>query len=516
MDNNYLLGLDIGTYESKGVIVSLDGKVVNSQMSPHEMIIPRQGWAEHDAEEVWWADIVDIIKQLLAESGVAPKDILGVGCSAIAPAVLPVDKSGKPLRKGGILYGVDTRATEEVAELEEQIGAEVIFKKTGNMLSSQATGPKILWLKKNEPEVYKEAYKFVTASTFLVARLTGNFVIDHLTGCFCLPFYYFEKRIWDDSLTRDIVELGRLAELRWTDEVAGTITAEAAAMTGLMEGTPVVVGTTDGASDAFSVGVVSSGQMMLMYGSTIFIVAVLDKPVTDERLWASPYLFEGTSALLAGMATSGTLTRWFRDKIAADLVAAEEAGGANAYNALTKEAMEIPAGSEGLVVLPYFSGERTPINDPKARGVLFGLTLAHTRAHMFKALLEGTGYGVRHNFDVMREIGAGPKEVIAVGGGTKSPLWLQVVSDISQTRQRVPAVTLGASYGDAFLAGMGAGVFSSGHEITEWLKDFRTVEPNPELKETYDRYQAIYLALYQQNKELMHQVWALAQGKREI
>jgi len=365
---------------------------------------------------------------------VAPKDILGVGCSAIAPAVLPVDKAGNPLRKGGILYGVDTRATEEVAELEEQIGAEVIFNKTGNMLSSQATGPKILWLKKNEPEVYKQAYKFVTASTFLVARLTGNFVIDHLTGCFCLPFYDFEKRVWDDSLTRDIVELGRLPELRWTDEVAGTVTAEAAGMTGLMEGTPVVVGTTDGASDAFSVGVVNSGQMMLMYGSTIFIVAVLDKPVTDKRLWASPYLFEGTSALLAGMATSGTLTRWFRDKIAADLVAAEEAGGANAYSVLTKEAMEIPAGSEGLVVLPYFSGERTPINDPKARGVIFGLTLAHTRAHMFKALLEGTGYGVRHNFEVMREIGADPKEVIAVGGGTKSSLWLQVVSDMGTGR----------------------------------------------------------------------------------
>jgi len=510
MKGKYLLGIDVGTYESKGVIVNLDGEVVSTQVSPHQMDIPHQGWAEHDPEKVWWGDFVNITQRLLADSSVDAADIAGVGCSAIAPDVLPVDKNCNPLRKGGILYGVDTRATEEIAELEAEIGADVIFKKTGNMLSSQATGPKILWLKKNEPEIYKKAYKFVTASTFLVARLTGNFVIDHLTGSFCLPLYDFEKRVWDDSLTKGVVDLGRLPELRWADEVAGTVTAEAAAVTGLKQGTPVVVGTADAASEAVSVGVVSAGQMMLMYGSTIFIIEVLDKPVTDERLWANPYLFEGTSALLAGMATSGALTRWFRDKIAVDLVAAEEDGGENAYAALTAEAMDIPAGSEGLVVLPYFSGERTPINDPKARGVIFGLTLAHTRAHMFKASLEGIGYGVRHHFDVMKEIGAEPREVIAVGGGTKSPLWLQVVSDISQKPQLVPAVTLGASYGDAFLAGMGAGVFSSSHDIAKWLKDIRIVEPNPALKDTYDRYQELYLELYKQNKELMHRVRALA------
>jgi xylulokinase len=510
MTKEYLLGIDIGTYESKGVITTLGGEVISTQVSPHQMLIPKQGWAEHDPETVWWGDFVSITKRLLEDSGIEPKRILGVGCSAIGPDVLPVDKEVNPLRKGGILYGVDTRATDEIAGLNERIGADVIFKKTGNMLSSQSTGPKILWLKNNEPEIYKKAYKFVTASTFLVARLTGNFVIDHLTGSFCLPLYDFEKRVWDDSLTKDIVDLGRLPELRWANEVAGTVTAEAAAQTGLAEGTPVVVGTADAASEAVSVGVTNPGQMMLMYGSTIFMIEVLDKPITDERLWATPYLFEGTSALLAGMATSGALTRWFRDKFSADLVMAEEAGGDNAYGVLTQEAMDIPPGSEGLLVLPYFSGERTPINDPKARGVFFGMTLAHTRAHLFKAALEGIGYGVRHHLDVMKSINAEPNEIIAVGGGTKSPLWLQAVSDISQMPQQVPAVTLGASYGDAFLAGMGAGVFTSSTDIRKWLKDIRTVEPKPETADIYDKYMELYLELYRRNKDLMHAVRELA------
>lgn len=509
MADKYLLGIDIGTYESKGVIADIDGNLIASAVSPHKMDIPRAGWAEHDPEEVWWGDFVRVTGQLLAESGVAPNDIIGVGVSAIGPDVLPVDRDVKPLRKGGILYGVDTRAAQEIDQLNAEIGSDVIFEKCGNVLSSQATGPKILWLKKNEPEVYKQAYKFLTASAFLVARLTGEFVIDHLTGSFCLPLYDFKKRVWDDTLTKEIVDLARLPDLRWADEVAGYVTAEAARQTGLAEGTPVTVGTADAAAEAVSVGATKPGQMMLMYGSTIFMIEVLDKPVVDPRLWANPYLFEGTSALLAGMATSGSLTRWFRDQVTNDLVQAEEAGGANAYSEITNAALAVPPGSDGLVVLPYFSGERTPVNDPRARGVYFGLTLAHSRAHLFRATVEGISYGVRHHLEVMREIGAEPEEIIAVGGGTKSPLWLKCTSDVCGVPQRVPGVTLGASYGDAFLAGMGAGVFSSPEDVNRWLKDIRTVEPDPAVKPVYDEYMRIYLDLYQATKGLMHDIYDL-------
>jgi len=262
MADKYLLGVDVGTYETKGVITNLKGEVLSTQVSPHEMLIPQQGWAEHDPEGVWWGDFVSVTKRLIESSGVNPKDILAVGCSAIGICVLPIDKDGLPLRKGGILYGVDTRATEEIAYLEKEIGTERIFDKAGMTLSSQAAAPKIMWLKNNEPEVYKKAHKFVTATTFIVGRLTGNYVVDHLTGSFVTPLYDFQARKWTDELTSEIVELDRLPELRWASEIAGTVTAEAAQQTGLLEGTPVTVGTADAAAEAVSVGVTNPGQMM--------------------------------------------------------------------------------------------------------------------------------------------------------------------------------------------------------------------------------------------------------------
>jgi xylulokinase len=509
MTNGYLLGIDIGTYESKGVITDLTGTVVNVQVCPHELLIPHQGWAEHDVETVWWGDFVTLTRRLLQESGIAPEEIRAVGCSAIGPCVLPVDEQCRPLRPGGILYGIDTRAVGEIAQLEERFGRDVIFQQNGNMLSAQSIGPKILWLKNHEPEIYARAHKFVTSTTFLVARLTGRYVIDHITASFWSPLYNFHTNRWDPPFCVDIVEPERLPTIAWSSEIAGAITAAAARETGLAEGTPVVVGSTDAAAEALSVGVTTPGQMMLMYGSTVFMIEVVAQPTVDERLWAAPYLFPGTFQLAAGMATSGALTRWFRDKLAPDLVAAESAGGANAYSILTREAGAIPAGSEGLIVLPYFSGERTPINDPQARGLFFGLTLAHTRAHLFRAVLEGIGYGIAQHFQVMEEIGAAPREVVAVGGGTKSALWLQIVSDISGRPQKAPGVTIGASYGDAFLAGLGVGLFSSHHAINDWLKDVRTIDPLPESTAHYAPYLALYLELYRRNKELMHQLGRL-------
>ena len=509
MNREYLLGVDIGTYESKGVITTLQGEVIATKTHPHELSIPRPGWAEHDAETVWWGDFVSITRYLLADTRIPPQEIRAIGCSAIGPDLLPVDRDCIPLRAGGILYGIDTRATAEIADLEARYGAEAIFERTGNALSAQAVGPKLLWLKRNEPDTYAQAHKFVTATTFLVARLTGEYVIDHLTGSTWVPLYDITARAWDERLCQGIVEPERLPELAWANEVAGTVTAWAAEQTGLAEGTPVVVGTCDAPAEAVSVGVTAPGQMMLMYGSTVFMIQVVDKPLSDRRLWAAPYLFPETWCMEAGMATSGALTRWFRDHLAPDLVAAEQAGGESAYGELTKQAAGIAPGSEGLVILPYFSGERTPINDPKAKGVVFGLTLAHSRAHVFKAILEGIGYGVRHHFDVLESIGAPPERITAVGGGTKSPVWLQVVSDITGKPQQVPAITLGASYGDAFLAGLGVGVFDSYQDINTWLRHHRTIEPNPENTAKYERYMRIYLELYQRTKDLMHETWEL-------
>ncbi len=509
MKKRFLLGVDIGTYESKGIIADLDGRVVSQHALPHALSIPKHGWAEHDPEAVWWGDFVSIVKRLLAESSVAPQDILAVGTSAIAPALLPVDSRCRPLRSGAILYGIDTRATAEIQELGQRIGQETIFRTCGNALSAQAVGPKILWLKRHEPEIYRQAAKFVTATTFIVARLTGKYVIDHLTASTWVPFYDFAAKKWGD-LCDGIVDVARLPKLGWTTDIAGTVTLDAAQQTGLATGTPVIVGTADAAAEAVSAGTVSAGQMMLMYGSTMFMYSVQTEPRTDERLWALPYVFPETACLAAGTATSGSLIRWFRDQLAPELTAAEKETGVNAYQALMQEAEEILPGSEGLIVLPHFSGERTPLNDPRARGVIFGLTLAHSRAHIYKAVLEGIAYGIRHHLEVMKTMGAEPEQIVAVGGGTKNRLWLQVVSDICNISQRVPAVTLGASYGDAFLAGLGMGVFPSHTAIKAWIRDIRTIEPNPANTKLYEKMEGLSLELYRRNKDIMHLLWEAA------
>lgn len=508
MKKGYLLGVDIGTYESKGVLATTDGHVAFAQVRPHTLSIPRQGWAEHDAEAVWWGDLCSITRGLLAESGISADQILAVGCSSIGPDMLPVDEHCRPLRPA-VLYGIDTRSTNEIAYLEELLGRETIFRRCGTALSAQSVGPKILWLKNHEPENYRKAHRIVGGTTFLVARLTGEYVIDHYSCASFDPLYDPAAGEWAEDLCRPIVEPGRLPKIAWTTDVVGTVTREAASQTGLAEGTPVIAGTIDAAAEAVSVGVVGPGQMMLMYGTTLFMIEVLGRRITDKRLWSAPYLFPGTHAMMAGMATTGALTRWFRDNFAQDLIAAELHTGQNAYAALAEGAEKVAPGAEGLVVLPYFSGERTPINDPLARGLIFGLTLAHSRAHVYRAVLEAVGYGIRHHLDVLDSIAAAPETLLAVGGGAKNPLWLQIVSDICGRAQQVPAVTTGAAYGDAFLAGLGVGVFSSYESIKDWVRDIRMVQPNSEATSTYRPYYELYLDLYRRNKDLMHSVHSI-------
>jgi len=482
MGQDLLLGIDIGTYESKGVLTTPQGKVIAQAAIPHKLLFPRAGWAEHDPELTWWGDFCNLSKQLLATEGVSPSDIKGVGVSAIGPDVLPIDENFNPLRMG-ILYGVDTRAVEEIDELNAIYGEDTIFNATANTLSSQSTGPKILWIKKNEPEVYKKARWFVDATTFIVARLTSRVVVDHFSAGTMVPMYDPWKNQWSDKYCKEILDINQLPEIMWSHELAGHVNESASKATGLAVGTPVSVGTIDAGAEALSVSVTQPGELMMMYGSTIFMIQVTDNDqARDKRLWAGPYLFPGTWCLLAGMATSGSLTRWFKDNFAKELVAAEEAGGENAYSVLVKEAQATPAGSEGVVVLPYFSGERTP---------------------------EGMGHGFKQHVDLFTAIGARPHAIKSVGGGTKNSVWLQAVSDISGVPQEVAPLTFGASYGDALLAGVAVGLVSSPEEIRVWQGKPRIVEPNTELAETYAPLSEIYTNLYQATKESMHKLHEL-------
>jgi xylulokinase len=510
MAGELLLGIDIGTYSSKGVLCTPNGEVLRTTAVEHGMSLPRPGWAEQDADEIWWADFVVVCRDLLSD-GFSGEDVGAVGVSAIGPCMLPVDVAGRPLRPG-VLYGIDTRATEEIALLNEQFGRDELIELGGMALTSQAIGPKILWLKRHEPKIYGRTAKILTASSYLIFRLTGEFVIDRHTGSHFNPLVDISAIEWSDRFAEPIIELDLLPRLQWSTEIAGQVSSEAARETGLKVGTPVSAGTVDAAAEAVSVGVESPGDTMIMYGTTMFFINVTERPIPDPNMWATGFCFPGTFDIAAGLATSGALTRWFRDQFGHAELDAESRGGENAYEALARLAATVPPGSEGLVCLPYFSGERTPINDPDARGVFAGLTLSHTRAHLYRAILEGTAFGVRHNLEAMQAMGAAPKRLVAVGGGARNRLWLQIVSDVTGVTQVIPKRTIGASLGDAFLAGLATGIIAKRFALQkDWVKIETVLEPNSSAKSAYDEYFGVYRSLYELSKDSLHELARLGQ-----
>ncbi len=489
---NYTLGIDIGTFESKGVLADADGQVIASAAQPHEMIVPQPGWAEHRADQDWWHDFKAISRALLAKSGVDPSDIKCVACSGIGPCMLPVDAQGAPLMNA-VLYGVDGRAAREVDDLTRQIGADLILERCGNALTSQSVAPKILWLKRNRPEIFANTAKVLTSTSYLVFKLTGQYVIDHYTAANFGPLYDVTRQEWSLDLADDIVPLSTLPRLAWSTEIAGEISAQAAGETGLAAGTPVTVGTIDAASEAVSVGVRRPGDMMMMYGSTIFTIMLTETAVRDARLWYAPWLFEGGHASMAGLATSGTLTHWFRDQFARELPRDQ------AFATLTDEAETSPPGANGLLMLPYFSGERTPIHDPNACGCFFGLNLTHSRADMFRAVLEGIAHGTRHVLETYAEAGQRARRLLAVGGGLNNRVWLQATSDIGGQDQILCENTYGASYGDAFLAAVAIGAVGA-DQIGVWNPVKSTVRAREHA--VYERQYGLFRRLYEQTRDI--------------
>jgi xylulokinase len=506
-----LVGIDVGTQSSKGVLLRLDGSLVAEAREAHGMDVPRPGWAEQDADAVWWADVCSIARRLAA--AVPPGDrIAGVGVSAIGPTVLPLDEGGRPLRPG-ILYGVDTRATAQIAALEERHGAAALEGWSGMELSSQASGPKILWLADHEPAIYAAARWFVTATTYLVYRLTGAMVVDARTASHFNPLFDRSTITWSDRYADGITTLDRLPPIGWPADVAGVVTPEGAAATGLPAGIPVAVGALDALSEAISVGATRPGELMIMYGSTTFFILGTDRSLDGGSLWPTPGTEPGRWAVSGGLATGGSALAWFRDRFAKDLVAAEAAGGPPAFSALSAEAAAAEAAGdadpnhEDLLFLPYLSGERTPINDPRARAVMAGASLVSTRGDLYLALLQGIAYATRANLETMQSLGAPIRRVVAVGGGTADPLLLQLVSDACGIEQVVPGSTIGASRGDAILAGRAAGLLSAA-DIDGWMSVDRVIRPRPAAAAGHDRRYVAFGELYRSTRSIVHMLAA--------
>jgi xylulokinase len=481
-----LLGVDIGTSSTKGVLARPDGEVVATIERSHELSLPHPGWAEHDAENIWWSDFTAVCSELLEQ---ADGPIASLCVSGIGPCLLAAGEDGRPLRPG-ILYGNDTRASKEIEELTERYGDERIVELCGNSLTAQSVGPKIAWLRCNEPEVWEKTQYFLMAHTFIVHRLTGEYVLDHPAAGMCEPLYNVHERNWIEDLASEVAPSLTLPDLRWPSEVAGEITKEAAETTGLPAGIPVAVGTVDAWSEAASIGVRDPGDMMIMYGTTALAFEIVDRPLPAPNLWSTSGPLTGTYVLAGGMATSGALTDWVK-----------QLSGDVSYEELTEEAAGVAVGSDGLIVLPYFAGERNPISDPHARGVMCGLTLSHSRGHLYRAMLEATAFGIRHLFEAVRDAGGEGERLVAVGGGTKGGLWTQIVSDVLGEYQELPEQTIGASYGDALLAGIASGLVESD---ADWSIKSDTVEPDSTKREIYDELYGIYKDLYPATRSTVH------------
>lgn len=479
-----VLGVDIGTSSSKAVLVDLRGRVLRSAVREHAVDRPGPGRFEM-AAEIWWSEFVSLTRELL-DGG--DNEVVAVGLSGMGPCVLVTDEDDGPLRPA-ILYGIDTRSVPQQARLDEQLGAEAILDRCGSALTTQAAGPKLAWIAEEEPEVFARARRFYMPSSWLVRRLTGAYVLDHHSASQCTPLYDAGTRDWYDPWVQVIAPQLDLPPLRWSGEMAGVVTEAASTCTGLPAGVPVTTGTIDAWAEAISVGAQGAGDLMLMYGTTMFLIHTVPDRLAHPSLWGTIGALPDTRNLAGGTATSGAVANWLRELF-----------GSPDFSELLHLAELSGVGANGLLLLPYFAGERTPIMDPQARGVLAGLTLSHTRGDLYRAALEATGFAVRHNLEAIAEAGGDVRRVVAVGGGTQGRLWTQIVSDVTGLEQEVRRTRIGASYGGAFLAAQLVADVS----INSWNPVEEVVAPRPEATGQYDELYVLYRQLYTASADVVH------------
>jgi xylulokinase len=488
MSGQYLLGIDLGTASSKGVLATPDGDIVATvtRPRPHSMSLPAPGWAEMDSG-TWWEDVVEISRELTERVG--SDAVAAITVSGVGPCLLLTDAAGAPVRPA-ILYGIDMRATAEIDELTRRLGAAAVLERCATPLTTQAVGPKALWVQRHEPETWDRAARWFNSSSYVAFRLTGEYILDHHTASQSVPLYDIHSESWHQPWYDQVMGSMPQPRLAWPAEVVGSVTARAAEQTGLRPGTPVCAGTVDAWAEALSGGARKPGDLMLMYGSTMFFVQQLRAVAPHPQLWNTVGVEPGSRCLAAGMSTSGSLTDWLRQLV-----------GGVPFETLVEEAAAAPAGADGLLLLPYFAGERTPIFDRHARGVIAGLTLRHRRGHLFRAVYEGIAFGIRQILELLDTPANPVQRLVAVGGGTQGRLWTQIVSDVTGREQDVPEQTIGASYGDALMSAIGSGLASAD---TDWSRVDHVISPDATVRPLYDELFDHYASLYPATREQAH------------
>lgn len=479
----YLLGIDIGTSACKVAIFEKSGAVVAQSNQPYQLYYPNPGWVEQDADE-WWHAICNGIKDVLAKSGIAPTDIAGIGIDGQSWSAIPVDQEGNALARTPIW--MDTRARDICDRVKADVGFERIFSVAGNDFLPSYTTPKMLWFKEQAPDIYKKTYKFMQSNSYIALKLTGVMSMDLSQG-YSVHFFKMDDCTVDADLAKELgLSADQIPELYECHDIVGKVTAQAAALTGLAEGTPVVAGGLDAACGTLGAGVYLPGQTQEQGGQAGGMSICVDHALAHPKLILSPHVVPGMWLLQGGTVGGGGTLRWFKQEFGAD----------SSFDELTALAEPIATGSDGVIFLPYMAGERSPIWNPDAKGVYYGLGFDKTKGHMVRATLEGVAYSLEHNLRVAAEAGAEVEELIAMGGASNSRLWTQIKADVTGKTIKVPTSDTATTLGAAILAGVGVGVYAGFEEaIDETIVITRVQEPDPAAHEQYQKYMQMYLDL---------------------
>jgi len=446
---NYFVGIDSSTTATKALVMSADGEVLGVASSEYAYETPRPMWTEQHPD-LWWRGTSDSIRQVLSQSQVDPSDLKGVGLTGQMHGLVLLDGDGQVLRLA-ILWN-DQRTGAECDEIRARLGKEQLVQITGNDALTGFTAPKILWVKNNEPQVFAQVKQILLPKDYVRFKLTGEYATDKAGGAGTLLFD-IRKRDWSRTVI-DALEINPtwLPPTFEGTAVTGHITPQAAEATGLKAGTPVVGGGGDQSAQAVGVGAVEPGIVALTLGTSGVVFASTNEPFIEPegRLHAFCHAVPGRWHLMGVMLSAAGSLRWYRDTLVPD----------TDFDTLLAPAADVPPGSEGLLFLPYLTGERTPHSDPLARGAFVGLTVRHTQAHMTRAVLEGVAFGLRDSFELMKSVGLAKIHQVRVsGGGARSPLWRQILADVLDAELVTVNTTEGAAYGAALLAATGAGVF---------------------------------------------------------
>ena len=487
----YLLGVDLGTSACKAALFDEAGRAMAQTLEEYEVYYPHPGWAEQDPDE-WWGAICKAIRRVMEAAQVNPADIAGVGVDGQGWSAIAVDKEGQVLCPTPIW--TDTRSTGECGELLKRISGKALFDLCGNPLQPTYTLPKILWYQKNRPDVYKNTAYILQSNSFIVYRLTGKISQD-VSQSYGFNCFNMRKGVWDLDMARRIgIKTELLPPIFACHEEVGRVTAEAAALTGLREGTPVVAGGLDAACGTLGAGVIENGDTQEQGGQAGGMSICLDHYSADERLILGYHVVPGRWLLQGGSTGGGGALKWLRQTLCPELT----------FEDMTDLAGAVAPGSDGVIFLPYMSGERSPIWNPKAKGVFFGLDYAKGRGQMIRAVMEGVAYSLRHNLETAQEAGANVAVLRAMGGSANSLVWTQLKADITNKKIEVAASDTATSLGAAILAGVGTGVYGTFREaVQKTVQVSRVHTPDAETKKRYDREYPRYRQLYTQLEIMM-------------